>query len=345
MNPRRLTLEEFRDSMLAAGGQLDLTVGGRAVEMFQPPYPHRRTLYGLIDRQFLATALRVFDVANPDLHTPQRSETTVPQQALFFLNHPLALDLIRGVSKAGRDETSNEATIRNMFQQVLQREPDANELADALALVESSGAQAPDPVPATVQDWQYGFGKYDPDQQRIAGFTPLPHFTGTAWQGGPAYPDGGGLGWVKLDAEGGHPGNDRDHASVRRWTAPKAMTVEIASLLKHEPEAGDGVRAFVVSSRTGLLTEAKVHHGEHAFAAQTISVEGGETIDFVVDIGDVLNSDQYLWTVTLGESAPQGDTVAWDSKADFTRDTVNVLDGWEQLAQVLLCTNEFLFVD
>ncbi len=55
--------------------------------------------------------------------------------------------------------------------------------------------------------------------QRVTGFTALPHFTGSAWQGGAAWPDAK-LGWVQLTATGGHPGNDRSHAAVRRWTAP-----------------------------------------------------------------------------------------------------------------------------
>ena len=58
--------------------------------------------------------------------------------------------------------------------------------------------------------------------QRVASFEPLPHFTGAAWQGGAAWPDGK-LGWVQLTAAGGHPGNDLAHAAIRRWTAPRDM--------------------------------------------------------------------------------------------------------------------------
>ena len=65
-------------------------MGGRASDMLAGDglSNRRRSLYGTIDRQFLPTVLRVFDMANPDLHVPNRSETTVPQQALFALNHP-----------------------------------------------------------------------------------------------------------------------------------------------------------------------------------------------------------------------------------------------------------------
>ena len=70
----------------------------------------------------------------------------------------------------------------------------------------------------------------------------------------------------------------------------------------------------------------------------------GDTIDFVVDIGDTLNSDQYLWTCTISEASTESPR-AWNSDTDFPRDGSNQLLPLEQLAQVLLCSNEFLFVD
>ena len=35
----------------------------------------------------------------------------------------------------------------------------------------------------------------------------------------------------------------------------------------------------------------------------------------------------------------------WDSDVDFGGKPSAQLDGWEQLAQLLLCANEFVFVD
>jgi hypothetical protein len=81
-----------------------------------------------------------------------------------------------------------------------------------------------------------------------------------------------------------------------------------------------------------------------------MSVSAGDTIDFVVDIGDELNSDQFLWSCSITPvagtmPAAGGVTIAWDSQRDFPSGDLPQLSPLEQLAQVLLCSNEFLFVD
>ena len=86
----------------------------------------------------------------------------------------------------------------------------------------------------------------------VKSFQPLPHFTGSAWQGGSLWPDAS-LGWVQLTAKGGHPGNDHEHAVIRRWTASSPGTISIKSEIAHQESAGDGVRCWIVSSRDGVL--------------------------------------------------------------------------------------------
>ncbi len=352
MNSRRLSFEELRDSMLAVSADLDLTLGGKPADLFAKPYPVRRTIYGLVDRQFLPGTLRMFDFANPDLHIPQRSETTVPQQALFLMNHPASLERARKLSQrisetAGGDDI---AFVRELYRAVLQRDVGPEELAAAVAMLKPKESLVSDPVRPEVAHWSYGYGKMDEAAGRVAEFTPLPHFTGTAWQGGPAFPDGP-LGWVQLSATGGHPGNDRDHAVIRRWTAPRAMRLLVETELVHEPEPGDGIRYFIASSRQGILKSGKIHKSRESPGISEIEVEPGEELDFVVDIGDELNSDQYLWRCQIrdigsaaGATEVSG-SVHWDSKKDFSVDSVSQLTVREQLAQVLLCSNEFVFVD
>ena len=293
----------------------------------------------------------MFDFANPDLHIPQRSNTTVAQQALFLMNHESSLQHARELSKLMADEdhlqTDSASIVARLYQQVLQRNPTPQQLADAIAFLQSADAFPEDSPPLTAIDWSYGFGKYDEPTQRVSGFTALPHFTGTAWQGAAAWPDAA-LGWVQLTATGGHPGNDRNHASVRRWTAPRAMNLRIESQAVHEAEPGDGIRTFIVSSNRGLLQSTSLHKKSVDLNVESMEVAAGETIDFVCDIGDQLNSDQHFWRIKIHEQAAIAETTKlanWNSESDFTQRTPQHLMPLEQLAQVLLCSNEFLFVD
>src|SRR2546422_871449 len=51
---RRLDFEAMRDSLLFISGQLDMTMGGRPVDLAGEPLNQRRTLYGLVLRQEFA---------------------------------------------------------------------------------------------------------------------------------------------------------------------------------------------------------------------------------------------------------------------------------------------------
>ena len=343
MNARRLSFEELRDSLFAVTGELDARVGGKPADMLAPPFTKRRAVYGLVDRQFPPDLLRVFDFANPDLHTPQRSETTVPQQALFFLNHPLPLDRARALAghKAVKAASSPEAKVRQLYHLAYQREPTPAQVRAAVALVRAAQAESATPEPVRPTTWTYGVAAFDPATKTLSGFRPLPHFTGSAWQGGPAWPNAA-FGWAQLTATGGHPGNDLAHAVVRRWTAPADGTVRIASMLIHEVAAGDGVRGTIVSSRHGYLKSAVVHNSRMRLDVPAVEVRAGDTIDFVADVRAVLNSDQHLWAPVITQS---GTVKTWDAMADFGGPPLPKLGAWEQLAQALLMANEFSFAD
>ena len=95
-SPRRVDFEALRDAVLAVAGDLDLTMGGRSVNLFAGGKSSpRRTVYGYVDRYDLDPTFRTFDFPNPDISAPLRPATTVPQQALFLLNSPFLLDEAR----------------------------------------------------------------------------------------------------------------------------------------------------------------------------------------------------------------------------------------------------------
>jgi hypothetical protein len=337
---RRLEFEALRDAMLVASGELDHSMGGKPAELLDAGNK-RRTVYALVDRQFLPGTFRTFDFANPDIHVAVRHETTVPQQALFFLNGNFAASRARALAKRFTDESS-ERRVQALHRTLYQRSATRSEVASALRFVKTATSDPP-PVPPPVREtqWRYGTGEYDEAAKCLKSFAPLPQFTGSAWQGAGPWP-GGETGWAQLTAEGGHPGNTRAHACVRRWVAPRDATVNITGTLKHEPEQGDGVRGFILSSRHGELKAATVHKTKAAMSATNIVVKADDTLDFVVDIGGTLNSDQFLWAPVVS-----ADGTKWDARAEFSgpMPAPQHLTAWEQYAQVLLLANEFAFVD
>ncbi len=351
-NRQRLDFESLRDSLLAASGELDVKLGGKPVEMFASK---RRSLYGLVDRQYLPGVFRVFDFANPDLHIPQRHETTVSQQALFFLNHPFVADRTKALvaKKEFTQLSSPTEKVRFLYRALYQREPTPEQAAASVRFIaeaEANHPQAPKPPPEN--QWRYGYGEFDEVARKLKNFTALPHFTGRSWQGGPQWPDAK-LGWAQLTAEGGHAGNDLQHAVVRRWVAPRDCVVSIAGRIAHETSAGDGVRAFITHSGTGQLRAVTAHNAAEDLRVGSTAMKAGETLDFVVDFRANLNSDEFKWSPVITELNTAAATVPvpvkqWDAKLDFRGVDVPAfppLPPWAQLVQVLLSANEFLFVD
>jgi hypothetical protein len=98
---RRLSAEEIRDAVLVVSGELDATParehpfpspiswGYTQHGPFSAVYDHnRRSVYLMTQRLKRHPFLALFDGADPNATTAQRLATTVPTQALFFLNDP-----------------------------------------------------------------------------------------------------------------------------------------------------------------------------------------------------------------------------------------------------------------
>jgi mono/diheme cytochrome c family protein len=143
MPRRRLDFEALRDALLFVSGQLDPKIGGPAVDITRVPFPPRRTVYGFIDRQNLPGLFRTFDFANPDTTSPQRHETTVPQQALFLMNSPFVLEQARRL--AARPEVMSqprpEGRIRALYRLAYAREPEADEVTLGLRFLEAAARE------------------------------------------------------------------------------------------------------------------------------------------------------------------------------------------------------------
>jgi hypothetical protein len=357
MNRRRLDWEASRDALLAAAGDLDLTVGGPAVEITMHPFSARRTVYARIERQNLPSLFRAFDFASPDAHAPQRFTTTVPQQALFLMNGPFVAERAARLIERQelRDAATPEARISQMYALIFGRRPTAEELSLGLQFVARDDAPPPPPSATELlaEAWRYGYGGYDESTKRVSAFTEFSHFTGSAWQAAPELP-GTHTGWVMLTAEGGHTGKDVNHAAIRRWVAPRDGQARIEGNLKLAAEKGDGVRGRIVSSRNGPVGEWVIEPKKkpEATNSERIAVRAGDTIDFVVDLRGTPENDAFTWTVTVqlaqadsGSDGAPDSTTRWDSAATFRKPKAPPLSIWARYAQVLLLSNEFVFVD
>ena len=339
-NRQRLEWEAMHDALLSAAGNLDETIGGRPVQLFTQPYPKRRAVYAYIDRQNLPGTLRTFDFASPDLMNPQRSTTSVPQQALYMMNSPFVIAQAETLTEAPDFSSTapEERHVQMLYERILSRKATPSEVKTAIEYVKAALSAPPPPAP--VPTWRYGYGNYDAATRKVT-FTPFPHWTGTVWQCGPKLPDAK-FGFVHLTADGGHPSNVL--AAIRRFTAPRDMTVALTAELIHAPNAGNGVHGRIVSDRQGQLAEYDAGPKTTVpCPIARIALKARETLDFVLESKGEDNSDGFSWHTVLRTT----DGVAFDAKKQFAGPPPKIqpFTPWERFAQVLLETNEFLFVD
>jgi hypothetical protein len=152
-NRRRLTAEEMRDSLLAVSQQLDLTPSQSHSfppeaswtftqhDPFNAVYDtNKRSAYLMVQRQRRHPFLALFDGADPNASTPVRQSTTVPTQALYFLNDPFFHTQATQVATVLLKQPDDETRIRNLFRRSLQRDPTPNEQSRLVDFLKLYGA-------------------------------------------------------------------------------------------------------------------------------------------------------------------------------------------------------------
>jgi hypothetical protein len=334
---RRLGFEVMRDAHLAVSGSLDRRLGGAPANVLSG-YNGRRTIYGFVDRMDLPGLMRTFDFPEPAATSPGRESTTVPQQALFFLNHSFVSETAARILRRADVSGLKDPTVRldRLHRILFGRSPSDDELALAGQFL-----NRPDEETTSPTAWKYGYGRVDEKSKRVSKFAELTHWTGSRWQAGPTLPDGK-LGWVFHDQTGGHPASADDRCFVLRWTAPVSGEFEISGKLAHRPEPGNGVRGRIVSSEHGILGEWKVDQSEADTPVAMVAVKAGETIDFVVDWQGHITHDEFEWPVVISQLSPDRRKAQWDSKRDFAAGSS---DPWTDYVHALLMTNEFVFLE
>jgi len=129
MQPRRMDVETWRDSLLAVTGELDMTLGGPSIDRIVDS--RRRTLYAKVSRNEPKGSdefLRLFDFPIPRASAAKRTSNVLPQQFLFMMNSPFMLQRATALSiLLQRKESTDEARVNLAYSLLHGRAPTAQE--------------------------------------------------------------------------------------------------------------------------------------------------------------------------------------------------------------------------
>ena len=138
MNPRRMDIEAYRDSLLQASGRLDLT-------MYGPSQPDvdagvRRTVYASISRGRSNDVMRLYDVPAPLAHIPMRQPTLNPLQALFVMNSSFVQEQAKALAEQVAAHATPQAKVQSLYRTVFSRDATPDEMALGVTYLGSADA-------------------------------------------------------------------------------------------------------------------------------------------------------------------------------------------------------------
>jgi Protein of unknown function (DUF1553)/Protein of unknown function (DUF1549) len=153
---RRIEAEAIRDSLLAASGSLDRTMGGTLLASGDHDYvtndqsgnaarydSNRRSIYLPVIRNAMFGLFTAFDYPDSSAPIDCRPRTVVAPQALFFMNAPFVEGAAQRIAAQVADASDDSDTrVRAAFRSALARDPDARERDDSrefLAALERGG--------------------------------------------------------------------------------------------------------------------------------------------------------------------------------------------------------------
>ncbi len=147
---RRLDAEAIRDAMLSISGNLDKTPGGphpfppvekwgfTQHDPFSSIYDSpKRSVYLMMPRLKRHPYLALFDGPDSNASTPRRLPTTVPTQALYFMNDPFVHAQAAGLAKRVMAASGDaEKRLILAFTLTLARPPTVDESRESLAFLD-----------------------------------------------------------------------------------------------------------------------------------------------------------------------------------------------------------------
>ena len=141
-NRRRLSIEQWRDALLAVTGELDLR-GGPSLEL-DATNNFRRTVHTRVSRLELNRTLAAFDYPDANTHAEKRATTTTAIQKLYVLNSPFMIGRAKALAARvnANAKESNRARVERVYQILFAREPDREELQVALEFLRQPESKA-----------------------------------------------------------------------------------------------------------------------------------------------------------------------------------------------------------
>jgi len=137
MNPRRMDIESYRDSILRAAGTLNDKMYGPSEDLDSEGNT-RRTIYGRVARGRLNNLLKLYDFPDASQTSPGRDLTTTPLQQLFVMNGTFIREQAAALSKTLESEPDATAKLRSLYRKILARDPTPKELDFALTYLSQS---------------------------------------------------------------------------------------------------------------------------------------------------------------------------------------------------------------
>ena len=347
-NRRRVDFEAIRDRLLATAGTLEAgPVGGRSVAL-DGNSDSRRTLYAFVDRFALPSTFVSFDLPHPDHHSPQRVETSVPQQALYFLNGAL---VIRQAEKLAADPAfrslpDDAARLRLIYDRIYQRSPSAAEAHDALDWL--AHVDRADYQPRLSGVWEI---RHAPDTGGLPGEAlPFPIFSNDVWKTGPD-PATAPIRWLNAGAGGGHP--SAGHDLILRWRALGSGEVRMTGNIKRTGQGGATLAwNLAEAGKTEFASHPLPPDSDSKIEGEWTRVSAGDTVDFVLRAPDGDNCGSVGWNLRVmgretsgGKAVEVGNLAKQFPTSDSPPPTPVSADPWADLIQMLWASNEFNFID
>lgn len=136
MNPRRLEIEAFRDTLLRATGRMNEKMFGPSEDL-QSAENLRRTVYSRVSRSRMNPLMKNYDFPDPMQTAGTRDLTITPLQGLFVMNSAFLHDSAGALAKIVEAEPDDKARLLALFRKALGRDPSPKELDLGLSFLNS----------------------------------------------------------------------------------------------------------------------------------------------------------------------------------------------------------------